>query len=309
MDSMISSPASSPASHGSDPFTDELFDLPCLSLHCGDSTAVIAQQGAQVLSWRDAHGRERLYLSPDTGGAPRGSVITSATLPPAIRGGMPICFPQFSGRGSLPKHGFARAVRWNADAVSGNSFPAQNCVASFTLRDDHCTQVIWPEAFIAQLTVLLAPDRLSVTLTLTNRGATPWSFTGALHTYLRVRDVTQAALAGLQDTRYQDATNNNMEMLERNPAITVHGELDRVYLSPPKSLQLIEDGKPSLRIEQTGFEDTVVWNPGPVLARGFRDFPDEDWRHMLCVEAACAARPVLVQPGSTWTGSQILAAM
>jgi glucose-6-phosphate 1-epimerase len=307
MDSMTSFASS--AAHGSDPFTDELYDLPCLSLHCGDSRACIAQQGAQVLSWRDAHGRERLYLSPDTGGAPRGSIITSATLPPSIRGGMPVCFPQFSGRGPLLKHGFARAMRWTADAVSGHSFPEQDCVASFTLRDDNCTQAIWPQAFIAQLQVLLAPDRLAVTLTLTNRGHTPWSFTGALHTYLRVRDIAKTALSGLQDTRYQDATNNNEEVLERNATITIDGELDRVYLSPPKSLQLIEDGKSTLRIEQTGFEDTVVWNPGPVLARNFKDFPDDDWRHMLCVEAACAAKPVVVQPGSTWTGSQILTAI
>jgi glucose-6-phosphate 1-epimerase len=307
-DSMISSPASFPASRGSDPFTDELLDLPCLSLRCGDSTAAIAQQGAQLLSWRDARGRERLYLSPDTGGAKRDAIITSATLPPAIRGGMPVCFPQFSGRGPLPKHGFARAMRWTADEISGHSFPAQDSVASFRLRDDNCTQVIWPEAFLAQLQVLLEPDRLSVTLTLTNRGSTPWSFTGALHTYLRVRDIARTALAGLQDTRYQDATDGNREVLERDSAITVGGEIDRVYLSAPKSLQLIEDGKPSLRIEQTGFEDTVVWNPGPVLARSLKDFPDDDWRHMLCVEAACAATPVLVQPGSTWTGSQILSA-
>jgi glucose-6-phosphate 1-epimerase len=306
---MISSPASSPASHGSDPFTDELLDLPCLALRCGDSTAAIAQQGAQVLSWRDAHGRERLYLSPETGGAKRDAVITSATMPPAIRGGMPVCFPQFSGRGPLPKHGFARAMRWTADEVSGHSFPAQNSVASFTLQDDNCTQVIWPEAFLAQLQVLLEPDRLSVTLTLTNRGNTPWSFTGALHTYLRVRDIGHTALSGLQDTRYQDATNNNQEVLEREPLIKVNGEIDRVYLSPPKSLQLIEDGRPSLRIEQTGFEDTVVWNPGPVLIRSLKDFPDEDWRHMLCVEAACASKPVLLQPGSTWVGSQILHAV
>jgi glucose-6-phosphate 1-epimerase len=305
---MISSQAS-PASHGSDPFTDELFDLPCLSLHCGDSTAIIAQQGAQVLSWRDTRGRERLYLSSETGGATRDAIITSATLPPSIRGGMPVCFPQFSGRGPLPKHGFVRVMRWKADEISGHSFPAQNSSASFILQDDNCTQVIWPEAFLARLQVLLEPDRLSVTLTLTNRGNTPWSFTGALHTYLRVRDIGSTALAGLQDTRYQDATNNNEEVLEREPLIKITGEIDRVYMSPPKSLQLIEDGKPSLRIEQTGFEDTVVWNPGPVLVRSLKDFPDEDWRHMLCVEAACAAKPVLLQPGSTWIGSQILNAV
>jgi glucose-6-phosphate 1-epimerase len=292
--------------HDDGPFNDELFDLPCLLLSCGDSRAAIAQQGAQVISWRDAQGRERLYLSPQTGGAPRGASIGVTSLAPAIRGGIPVSFPQFSVRGPLLKHGFARSMLWSADTVSGNSFPAPSSVASFTLRDDACTRAIWPESFIAQLSVLLAPDRLAVTLTLTNNSATPWSFTGALHTYLRVRDIERTALAGLQDTRYQDATANNIEVLEPNALVTVSGELDRVYLSPPKSLQLLEDGKPSLRIAQTGFEDTVVWNPGPLLAQSLKDFPDEDWRNMLCVEAACAGKPVAIQPGATWTGSQIL---
>ncbi|MBV5344762.1 MAG: D-hexose-6-phosphate mutarotase, partial [Rhodoferax sp.] len=62
----------------------------------GDSVLVSAQ-GAQVLSWQSA-GRERLYLSPQ-------SVFDGHT---PIRGGVPICFPQFNQRGALPKHGFAR---------------------------------------------------------------------------------------------------------------------------------------------------------------------------------------------------------
>ena len=76
--------------------------LPCqrLSLACGDSL-LIAAQGAQVLSWV-SRGRERLFLSPDN----RWDGKT------AIRGGVPVCFPQFNQRGSLPRHGFARNMAW-----------------------------------------------------------------------------------------------------------------------------------------------------------------------------------------------------
>jgi len=292
----------------SEPFDDNLHDLPCLPLSCGGSHAAIARQGAQVLSWQDARGRERLYLSPQTGGARRGAAWADTALAQPIRGGIPISFPQFSVRGPLPKHGFARAVPWTAQAVSANSFPEQSCIATFALRDDARTRAVWPQPFAAQLSVVLAPDRLALTLTVTNTGEAPWSFTGALHTYLRIGDVARTELIGLQDTRYQDNTADNAEAMDGQPAIRVAGEIDRVYLSPPKSLQLHEDGRRTLLIEQTGFEDTVVWNPGPVLARGFKDFPDDDWRRMLCVEAACAAHPVLVQPGATWTGSQILTA-
>jgi glucose-6-phosphate 1-epimerase len=68
------------------------------SLPQGDSVFV-AEQGAQVLSWQ-AGGRERLYLSPTS--------ACDGTM--AIRGGIPVCFPQFNQRGTLPKHAFARST-------------------------------------------------------------------------------------------------------------------------------------------------------------------------------------------------------
>jgi len=71
-----------------------------LQLSCGDRL-VVAQHGAHVLSWMAA-GRERLYLSPK-------SIMDGQA---AIRGGIPVCFPQFNMRGELPKHGFARHLPW-----------------------------------------------------------------------------------------------------------------------------------------------------------------------------------------------------
>jgi glucose-6-phosphate 1-epimerase len=59
-------------------------------------------------------------------------------------------------------------------------------------------------------------------------------------------------------------------------------------------------------VSQAGFEDTVVWNPGPDKARALRDFPDEDWLRMICIEAACVAAPVRLLPGEKWCGSQTL---
>ncbi len=75
---------------------------PCqrLTLPSGDSV-LVALQGAHVLSWV-AQGRERLFLSERN--------VWDGQA--AIRGGVPVCFPQFNQRGDLPKHGFARNVAW-----------------------------------------------------------------------------------------------------------------------------------------------------------------------------------------------------
>ena len=71
-------------------------------------------------------------------------------------------------------------------------------------------------------------------------------------------------------------------------------------------VSLIEDGRTLLTISHKGFFDTVIWNPGPDRARMLADFPDDDWLHMLCVEATCAAAAVSVAPGEIWEGSQRL---
>ncbi len=76
----------------------------CLRLNAADgAVAEISLHGAHVLSWQPSPGRERLYLSP------RASFADDA----AIRGGIPVIFPQFGGRGTMLKHGFARLLEWH----------------------------------------------------------------------------------------------------------------------------------------------------------------------------------------------------
>ncbi|MET0654188.1 MAG: hypothetical protein ABWY94_01280, partial [Pseudoxanthomonas sp.] len=95
----------------------EFHGLPALRLALPDGdTVVVAQHGAQVLSWTSG-GAERLYLSPR-------ALLDGHS---AIRGGVPICFPQFNQRGPRPKHGFARNLPWQADA--GRTAAAANELA------------------------------------------------------------------------------------------------------------------------------------------------------------------------------------
>lgn len=287
-------------------FPHELQGLPGLRLP--DGGVFIARQGAQVLSWRAADGRERLYLSPMTGGMTRGAGAPG----PAIRGGIPVCFPQFSDRGSIVKHGFARNLPWSLYAPGQLPGPGDEVRVNqrmLRLSNDGATEKIWPHAFDAELSVDAGQDHLTVSLSVTNRGGAPWEFTAALHTYLSVSDVRNIAVAGLGNARYQDATAGNVESLQKENELRFTGEVDRVYLAPPKELLVFEDGQPPLRVSQLGFTDTVVWNPGPDKARALPDFPDEDWLRMVCIEAACAAAPVRLLPGEHWRGSQTLRVM
>lgn len=262
------------------------FDTQCIALHADGASALVALHGAHVLSWIPADGRERLFLSKRT-------VFDGRA---AIRGGIPVIFPQFGERGALRKHGFARNCGWR--------FMGVECGAAvFELRGDG--DVHWPYPFVACLRIGLTATRLAVTLEIENTGDTAFAFTAALHTYLGVGDIAQVRVEGLQGCDYEDSANGGTLHRQSDYAVAFVDETDRIYSDVVAPLTLV-DGAQRLGIEQQGFTDVVVWNPGARLASGIADLEAGDWQRFVCIEAAQAAQPVLLQAGEQWQGRQQL---
>jgi glucose-6-phosphate 1-epimerase len=261
-----------------------------LALPQGD-TLRVTLHGAQVLSWVSG-GQERLYLSPK-------STMDGQA---AIRGGVPVCFPQFNQRGPqaerLPKHGFARNLTWQADAPELSADSAQLCLH---LQDNDRTRAWWPQAFALQLNITLRPGSLRISLKVHNTDVHPLAFSGALHTYLAVPDVTRAQLRGLGGQAEWDAVANT----HASAADTLRfaAEFDRVYAASPQALRLNDQ----LHIQQSAsWANTVVWNPAQALCQSLADMPEDGWRHMLCVEAAQVYEPITLPAGERWEGWQQL---
>lgn len=255
----------------------------------GAGSLTVSRRGGQVLSWCDAQGREILYRSP---------VSTGADAKP-VRGGIPVCFPQFAARGALQKHGFARTCAWTqighvADGRAG---------VHLQLREHAQTLAVWPHPFSLDLWAVADEKRLQVSIQVQNTGRQAWAFTAALHTYYRVRAITGTTLHGLQGVDYEDTLNGGRQVKAWEETPDLSGAIDRIYRAAPARL-LLDDGAQRLEITQQGFADTVVWNPGPCGAAGLGDLPAGDENHMLCVEAAQVADPIELQPGETWRGSQ-----
>ncbi len=277
----------------------EFKGLPALQMRSGDGAqATVMLQGAQVVSWVTAAGQEQLYLSPD-------AVFDGRS---AIRGGVPVIFPQFDQRGELPRHGFARNLSWRVLSLEEG---AQDALAVLQLIDDEQTLAIWPHHFVAELSVHLTAERLDIELAVEHRESVdsakppePMRFTAALHSYLRVADASQTRLDGLQRLRYFDKTRST-EQIDMAAQLQASGELDRVYFDVLRPLRL-RDGDRQLEIANQGFTDVVVWNPGPTLSASLHDLPDDGWREMLCVEAASIGKPVEVQAADCWIGRQTI---
>lgn len=264
----------------------------CLRLNAADgAVADIILHGAHVLSWQPSPGRERLYLSP------RASFAHGA----AIRGGIPVIFPQFGGRGTMVKHGFARLLEWRYVGVEADDGTS---AAVLELVDSADTRQLWPARFRARLHVALEPAALTVRISVRNQGDAPFSFTSALHTYLRVNDLDATTLQGLEGASFEDSRDGSASVPEGEP-VRFRSEVDRLYPDCAHALLLAHDAD-AMRISADGFRDTVVWNPGAALAASMADLGTGEHRHFVCVESGTIATPVTLAPGEEWSGAQHL---
>jgi glucose-6-phosphate 1-epimerase len=269
--------------------------LPKVALAAADGARLEAYlHGAHVTSWIPAgESADRLFLSPLARFAPG----------TAIRGGVPVCFPQFADQGPLPMHGFARDVAWELVAAGRNAEGAVQ--ARFRLADSADTRKIWPHAFACELCATARGNALAVELAISNHGETSFAFTCALHTYLRVADVRETRVRGLAGAHYRDKVLRNDDVVADAPEILVDRPLDRVYRARPPAIDVVEAHR-SLRVHASGTTDTVIWNPGPASNATPGDLESDAWRSFVCVEAAVASAPITLSPGDTWRGAQTL---
>ncbi len=225
--------------------------------------ASISLFGAHLMSWKTADGKERLFLSQ------RSALDGTA----AIRGGVPVIFPQFATRGDGLRHGFARTATWRL-AEQANDW-AEFTLAQTDLQRSHFQS--WPRAFELRLRFTLRGNALEMRYTVRNTGQQDFSWAGALHTYFAVKEFTDATVDGMPFT----------------------GALDDIRPATPQ-LRL-DTGAGVLQLEQQGFSEWVVWNPGAEGAAAMADMEDSEYRRFVCIEPARVDKQVL-PAGAEWTG-------
>jgi len=231
--------------------------------------------GGHVTSWIPAGVSEVLFCSPH-------SLWQDGR---AIRGGVPICFPWFGNKAddpAAPAHGFVRTKAWELESIAraGN-----DVVVSMVTSDSADTQKWWPHQFRLTARATFG-TQLKLKLTVTNTGATPFTFEEALHAYFRVGDAQTAVVQGLDGTDYFDKTDHRARK-------TQHGELrfaaetDSVFLDTQQPVELI-DASLSRRIalQKENSLTTVVWNPWAEKARSLSDLGDAQWKNFICVETS-----------------------
>jgi glucose-6-phosphate 1-epimerase len=223
------------------------------------SRAVVTLHGAHVVEFIPNGMSDVLFVSEK-------SEFVSGK---AIRGGVPVCFPWFGAApaGQSGSHGFVRNTAWELLEDNGDSavFGFEN--AQFQLR----------------YTVTVAAE-LTLKLQIRNLTANEFAYSGALHTYFRVGDVSRVTLDGIADTVYFDSLTGT-EVRQTAPLV-IDREVDRIYRSDAAVTIHDPELKRSIRIAKSGSNSTVIWNPWIDKSRRLADFGDNEYPRMLCVEAA-----------------------
>ncbi|KAL5208026.1 hypothetical protein ABZP36_032461 [Zizania latifolia] len=271
----------------------------CNHLIMFDSSLMIYLYGGQVIFWENDYQEQFLFVSRKASFKP----------PKAIRGGIHICFPQFGSHGLLEQHGFARNRIWSVDE-NPPPFPAttSNCHIDLILKQSLEDLKIWPHRYEFRLRVALSPTgdlMLTSRIKNINEDGKPFKFRFSYQTYFLVSDISEVRVEGLETLDYLDNLQNGERRTEQGDTVVFESEVDKVYLSaPPKIVIIDHDKKRTFELRKEGLPDVVVWNPWDKRAKTIPDFGEEEYRCMLCVGAAQVEKPITFRPGEEWQSRQ-----
>jgi glucose-6-phosphate 1-epimerase len=269
-------------------FVDTEHGFRNIEINNAKARATISTYAGQVLSYRPATEEDGLlYLSAKA----------RYQVGKAIRGGIPVCWPWFGddpeGRGR-PPHGLVRNRQWAVTATESLPDGATKVVLEVVDTDE--TRRIWPHSFRLQI-VITVGDSLRLELVTRNRGKESLTISQALHAYFRVGDISRVRVLGLDGVHYLDKVDDFIEKTQAG-AVVVNGEIDRIYTGVTGGL-VVDDASlgRKFRIDLAGSNTAVVWNPWAAKAAAMSDLAYDDYRRLICVEAANAGPETVEVPG------------
>ena len=263
-------------------------NLPMLKIQTPWSAAEIHLLGAHVTHFQKNGEPPLLFMS-------RKSHFAAGE---AIRGGVPVCFPWFGAREGGPAHGLARILSWElaeSSAAPDGSTKVRLQLPQNSLKPE------WPA--LKTEFVVTAAETLTMELIATNTSPDKsLEIENCLHTYFHVGDIAQVSLTGLQGAPFDDfaAGANGARRAAENSALRITQETNRVYPNHAGVVEICDEKlKRVIRVEKSGSNSTVVWNPWTTQKLP-DDFDPAEYRQMVCVEAGNVKQnKILLAPGKT----------
>jgi glucose-6-phosphate 1-epimerase len=279
--------------------TEKHGELNCWRITSDHAELLVAQQGAQVLSYQRLGEPALLWLSDE-------AIFRQGK---SVRAGVPVCWPWFGNLQrnppavqamfhgeQAPAHGLVRGRDWQLLGIVGDGDALR---IEFSLPQAQGDLPDWPHNVELKLLIELG-DRLTLTLTSHNLGNDCVTLSQALHSYLAVSDVRQARVEGVEGLDYIE-TLADWQQRHQQGALAFTGETDRIYLQAPERLSIVDPHwNRRITLQGSGSRSAVIWNPWTDRARELPDMADDGWQRMLCIETANVWDDVVtLNPGET----------
>ncbi|WP_342623719.1 D-hexose-6-phosphate mutarotase [Pseudomonas alkylphenolica] len=274
-------------------------ELNCWRITSDTAELLVAQQGAQVLSYQRIGEPPLLWLSEQ-------AIFKQGK---SVRAGVPVCWPWFGNLKRNPAavqamyhgadalaHGLVRGRDWQLLGIesSGDSVRAE-----FTLPQTQGDLPGWPHNVELKLSIVMG-EQLAITLTSYNLDNVPVTISQALHSYFAVSDVREVQVEGVDGLGYIE-TLADWEQRAQQGHLGFAGETDRIYLQAPEQLSIVDPNwNRRIRLSSSGSRSAVIWNPWIARAAELPDMADDGWQRMLCIETANVWDDVVtLAPGAT----------
>ena len=247
--------------------------LPKILVTTKTSTAEIYLHGAHVTGFQKNGEPPLIFMSRKSWFAPG----------KPIRGGVPICFPWFGNRDGEPGHGFARIAEWElvkASVAADGAVTLRLALPEIPGREtwkNLRTEFVVTVSDTLTMELIAANDSCDETLEIEN----------CLHTYFQVGDIGAVSIDGLRGAHYLDnAAGGNGELKTQSESpLRIPKETNRLYLDTTITVEIrYENLKRMIRVEKSGSNSTVVWNPWTTQKLP-DDFDPAEHQHMVCVES------------------------
>ena len=265
--------------------------LPVLVIDNALSRTVVALQGAHVLSFVPAGGKDMLWQSPKT--------VMAKGQP--IRAGIPLCLPWFGPNSDgHPMHGFARLLPWAIEELENLEGGATRLVLSLT--DTEATREMWPHAFTFSLEIVAGKD-LRLSLSAHNASGGDARFEFAFHTYFNVGDVYKTTVTGLEGCTFEDREDAQVRKQQSGP-VGIGGTTTKLYVDTP-AVQRIESPAGTYRMKSDS-KCRMVWNAGD-NDKNVPDLGAGNHKGYLCVEPVDAIDSAVdIAEGKTYATTMTL---
>ena len=262
--------------------------LPLVKIKTPWSAAEIYLNGAHVTHFQKNGEPPLLFMSAKSYFAPG----------KAIRGGVPICFPWFGNRDGEPSHGFARSTEWQL--VKSSATPDGKVTLRFALPQIP-GRAAWKN--LRTEFIVTVADTLTMELIATNDGCDgTLEIENCLHTYFQVSDIGAVCVHGLEGATYLNFAegDNGVPRPAESYPITINRETNRTYGDTTSAVEIRDENlKRLIRVDKSGSQSTVVWNPWTTQKLP-DDFDPAEHKNMICVESGNVKQnKISLAPGKT----------